>query len=112
MMLQANDTDAENDLDLTTIVIVDAPAHGSVDTSKNDGTVDYTHDSSETTTDSFTYTIKDGSGAVSGKATVTITVTPVNDDPIAADDSDSTTEGGSVTMDIASNDTDAEGVCC
>ena len=43
------------------------------------------------------------------KATVTITVTPVNDDPVANNDSDTTTEGGSVTMDIASNDTDAEG---
>ena len=69
----------------------------------------FTHDGSETTTGSFKYTIEDADGATSNKATVTITVTPVNDNPVANNDSDTTTEGGSVTMDIASNDTDAEG---
>ena len=38
------------------IVIVGAPANGSA-VAKVDGTVDYTHDGSETSSDSFTYTI-------------------------------------------------------
>ena len=46
--------------------------------------MDYTHDGSETTSDSFTYTIDDLSGATSNTATVDITVTPVNDAPTIA----------------------------
>ncbi len=105
--LAANDSDAENTLDLNSLVIGAAPAHGSLVVNA-DGTVGYTHDGSETTGDSFTYTIRDIDGAVSNEATVTITVTPVNDAPVAADDSTSADEGATVTIDLAANDTDAE----
>jgi hypothetical protein len=47
-----------------------------------DGTVDYTHNGSETVTDGFTYEILDNSGVTSNTATVTVTVTPLNDPPI------------------------------
>ena len=72
--LAANDTDADDGLDLATITVVASPANGSVVVNA-DGTVDYTHDGSETLTDTFTYSIKDNSTAVSNTATVTITVT-------------------------------------
>src|SRR5207245_2333415 len=71
------------------------PAHGSVTLNAN-GTFSYSHDGSETTTDSFTYKTCDngttGSPPVadpkcSGTATVSITVTPVNDPPVANNDS-------------------------
>ncbi|MBL8821071.1 MAG: tandem-95 repeat protein [Planctomycetia bacterium] len=105
--LAGNDTDAENQLDLTSIVIVDQPANGSI-VVNNDGTVSYTHNGSETTSDSFTYTIKDADGATSNTATVTITVTPQNDAPVAVDDQESITQGGSVVVNVAGNDTDAD----
>src|SRR5258708_2884026 len=72
--LAANDTDADGTIDLTSIVITQNAAHGNI-VVNSDGTVSYTHDGSETTSDSFQYTIKDNNGLVSGTATVSVTVT-------------------------------------
>src|SRR2546425_1047626 len=81
-------------------------------------------DGSETASDSFTYKTCDngttGSPPVadpkcSGTATVSITVTPVNDAPVATGDSATVAEGGTVTVldstaaSVLANDTDAEG---
>ena len=66
------------------------------------------HDGSETTSDSFTYTIKDASGATSNVATVSLTINPQNDPPVAVNDSSSVNEGASVNIDLAGNDTDDE----
>ena len=78
--LCANDSDIDDGLDLTSIAITSGPANGSIIVNA-DGTVDYTHDGSETVADSFSYTIKDNLGNVSNIATVTINVNPVNDAP-------------------------------
>ena len=89
--LSANDSDSDG-LDLASIVITSGPANGSIVVNAN-GTVDYTHDGSETVSDSFTYTIKDSLGNVSNIATATITVNPVNDAPVVnATASDTGTE--------------------
>ena len=49
-----------------------------------DGTFSYTHNGSEKIfTDSFTYQVCDGA-LLSNVATVTITITPVNDVPVVA----------------------------
>ncbi len=74
--LAVNDSDADDGLDLASIIIAAAPANGSVSVNA-DGSVDYTHDGSNTVSDVFTYTIKDNNAAVSNVATVTIAVTPV-----------------------------------
>jgi VCBS repeat-containing protein len=47
----------------------------------SDGSFTYTHDGSETTSDSFIYHANDGSSD-SNTATVTISITPVNDAPV------------------------------
>ncbi len=73
--LVANDSDADDGLDITSIVIVADPANGMVVVNV-DGTVNYTHNGSNTASDSFSYTIKDISGAVSNIANVEITVSP------------------------------------
>ena len=52
----------------------------------NNGSFTYTHDGSENFTDSFTYTVDDSDSGTSNVATVTITITPGNDAPIATDD--------------------------
>ena len=106
--LLANDSDAENDT--LSVTAVAGAVNGTVTLSEDKATVTFTHDGSETTSGSFTYTVSDGTAT--DTATVTaITVTPANDAPVAANDSASVAEGGSV--DIASstllaNDSDAE----
>ncbi|MCP4410660.1 MAG: DUF4347 domain-containing protein, partial [Gammaproteobacteria bacterium] len=76
--LANNDSDPDNALDLNSIVITSAPANGSL-LVNGDGTVTYTHDGSNTVSDSFNYTIKDVSGETSNAASVTLTVTPTFD---------------------------------
>src|SRR5437773_1931605 len=114
----ANDTDAgRNTLTATKL---SAPAHGSVPLNA-DGTFSYSHDGSETTSDSFTYKTCDNGttngspdGKCSGTATVSLTVTPVNDAPAARKDSATVAEGGTVTVldstaaSVLANDTDAD----
>ena len=56
---------------------------------------------------SFTYTITDANGATD-TATVTMTVTGVEDPPNAVDDSDSTNEDTAKTVDVLANDTDPD----
>ncbi|WP_258097562.1 tandem-95 repeat protein [Marinoscillum pacificum] len=102
------DTDADGTIDLSTITIVGGPSNGTL-TDNGDGTIDYAHDGSETTTDSFTYTIDDNDGATSNTATVTITITPVNDAPFADDDALTVNEGATLAVDVADGDTDADG---
>ena len=61
-------------------------------TDNGDGTVDYVPDANFFGTDTFTYTVQDDDGAISNIATVTVTVTAVNDAPVANDDAASTDE--------------------
>src|SRR5207253_1471435 len=73
-----------------------------------DQTLTFTTNANSTTDAFFTYTVKDGSGAESAQATVTIDVTPVNDAPVAALDGVSTPEDTAVTFDVRTNDTDVD----
>src|SRR5690606_12818419 len=59
-------------------------------------------------TDSLTYAISDGNGGTA-TATVAITVAPVNDAPVAADDSASTDEDTSLVIAVLANDGDVDG---
>jgi len=100
----ANDTDAE--LDSLSVQVTTAPANGATVVNA-DNSITYTHDGTETTSDSLVYTISDGNGGVD-TATVTISVSPVNQAPIAINDSGSVNEGGSSVIDVLQNDSDAE----
>lgn len=63
----------------------------------------------QTATTSFTYTVSDGQGGAD-TATVTVTVTGANDAPVAADDGTFVvTPGRSVTGNVLTNDSDADG---
>ena len=70
----ANDTDLDDGLDLATVVITQQPANGTLTVNATTGRVTYTPNLGFYGTDTFRYTIKDKSGAVSNVATVTIDV--------------------------------------
>ncbi len=74
------DNDSNPGGDPLTPVLVDPPAHASFFQVMPDGTFDYTHDGSETTSDSFTYRASDGVNE-SEVATVSLEITPINDAP-------------------------------
>ena len=78
-----DDTDTENDPLTATLVPGSGPFHhqGSFSLSSS-GTFTYQHDGSETTTDTFDYTLSDGLSNVT--VSVTINITPVNDCPVTA----------------------------
>ncbi|HUT12347.1 MAG TPA: Ig-like domain-containing protein [Thermoguttaceae bacterium] len=94
----ANDTDAdyEDDLDdarkpndvdeVLSVKSVSDPPNGSVQISADKLSVTYTPDPNYHGTDSFTYVMEDITGTTS-EATVTLTVDPVNDKPVANADS-------------------------
>ncbi len=79
-----NDTDADS-LDTITTNVVTMPFNYSAFIVNSDtGTFTYTHDGSETSTDSFSYRVLDGNGSSSSIVTTNITITPVNDCPIVS----------------------------
>ncbi len=56
----------------------------------------------------FQYTISDGAGGTATGA-ATVTITPVNDPPVAVNDSATTAQGTPVTISVLANDTDIDG---
>jgi len=101
----ANDSDADGDG--LTVQSVGAAANGSV-VINGDSTVTYTPAPNFFGGDSFTYTISDGAGGVD-TASVAVTVLPVNDPPVALDDTGSTDEDTTTLIDLLINDTDVDG---
>ena len=82
------------------------PASGTVALNP-DGSFTYTPAANFNGIDSFTYTASDGT-AVSNVATVTISVTGVNDAPVAGNDAATTTEEAAISGTVLGNDTDAD----
>ena len=106
--IAANVNQGENPLDLASIAIVSGPANGST-VINADGTVVYTHDGSETGADSFTYTIDDTMGVSSNVATVSFTITPVNDAPtISGTPATRVGEGGFYSFTPTADDADGD----
>ena len=101
----ANDSDPDGDS--LTITAVGTPLHGSVAINPN-RTIAYTPAANYQGADSFTYTIGDGHGGTD-TAAVNVTITPVNDRPVAANDTATTAEDTAVTIAVLANDTDRDG---
>lgn len=104
----ANDSDSDSDLNPASVTIVTAPQHGATNINLANGVVTYTPTANFHGSDSFTYTVEDAYSSVSNVATVNITVTPVNDAPVAVSDLTSTPEDNAVSIDVAANDSDID----
>ena len=100
-----NDSDADGNS--LTGSLLDGPSHGTLSL-ENDGSFTYQPEAGYHGADAFTYVARDGEQA-SAPATVVITVTSVNDPPVARDDAATVDEDGSVVVDVLGNDSDADG---
>ena len=97
-----NDTDVEND---TLSISAVTATSGTVTSSAGD--VIYTPEANFSGQASVTYTLSDGTDTTNG--VLTITVTPVNDAPVANPDTTTILEDASATsINVLSNDTDEE----
>ncbi|EHO8536311.1 tandem-95 repeat protein, partial [Vibrio parahaemolyticus] len=100
-----NDT-FEDDGKVVSLDTNNGPANGTVSVNP-DGSVTYTPNDNYVGKDTFTYIVT--SGGVSESTTVNVDVTPVNDAPVAKDDTATTQEDTAVTIDVLPNDTDVDG---
>ncbi|MDF4837074.1 tandem-95 repeat protein [Vibrio parahaemolyticus] len=100
-----SDVDTGDSFDLTSVNVVDQPAHGSVSVTAS-GAIIYSPEEDYFGEDSFTYTVADVAGAVSNVATVTMTVTPVNDAPMAQAQSQTLDEDNSLVITLVGSDID------
>jgi len=105
----SNDSDPDLPAQTLTIIAVTQPANGTVTT--NGSTVTYTPAPNFNGINTFTYTISDGQTPIPGTATgtVTMTVTPVNDPPVAMPNAYQVAEDGSITFNPRTNDSDPDG---
>ena len=104
----ANDGDVDGDA--LTAAVVSGPAHGHVDLA-TDGSFTYTPNANFHGTDSFTYTAT-GGGANSSPATVALTITPVNDVPLAIGETYGGQQGKQIVVlapGVLANDGDIDG---
>src|SRR5437588_812801 len=111
----ANDTDADGDL--LTVASVGAPAHGTTAINAVN-TITYAPAVNNNGADSFTYTISDGPDSFTYKAsdgtlnsnvaTVTITVTAVNDPPVANAQSVTTNQDTTKAITLTASDVDGD----
>ncbi|HEX5761159.1 MAG TPA: Ig-like domain-containing protein, partial [Thermoanaerobaculia bacterium] len=105
----ANDTDADGGA--KTIASATDPANGTVTVAGDGLSLSYTPDANYCNTvsgipDTFTYTLSPGGDT----ATVSVTVTCVDDDPTAVDDAATVNEDSSGNViDVLANDTDPDG---
>src|SRR5512132_2282183 len=102
--------DSDPDGDTLSAVVASGPSHGSLTLNAN-GSFTYTPAADYHGSDSFTYRAGDGT-LTSNLATVTITVSAVNDAPVAAADTYTTAEDTTLTVaapGVLGNDSDPDG---
>jgi len=103
----ANDTDQDAAQVLTVSAVTD-PQAGVATIDAGGATISYTPVPNANGVDAFSYTVSDGAGQ-SATASVTVTVTPVNDPPNAADESLALLSDTSANLAVLTNDGDVDG---
>ena len=110
-----NDTDPDGNLDPTSVTVTVAPTNGTAAVNATNGEVTYTPNPDFNGNDTFTYQVCDASvPPLCDTAVVTIVVNPINDPPVANDDSNyQVTKGQTLTINtvptgLLGNDTDVD----
>ena len=103
-----NDLDIDGEIDPTTISIITAARHGELSIDPITADIRYLPNKDFNGSDSFGYVVKDSEDATSNEANVSITVTSVNDAPIANNDTVVLLEDMSHLINVLGNDTDVE----
>ncbi|MFN8153944.1 MAG: Ig-like domain-containing protein [Bacteroidia bacterium] len=103
-----NDTDPDNNLDTTLITVTAGPFNGTVVVGPG-GLITYTPNPNYYGPDSLFYTVCDsGIPVYCDSAWVFFNILPVNDPPLAVDDTASTVEDSCIQIAVLANDTDVE----
>ncbi|MGI0013942.1 MAG: cadherin-like domain-containing protein, partial [Nitrososphaera sp.] len=102
----ANDNDIDGDTLVATLANGSSTLYGNI-TMNVDGSFTYTPVANYNGADSFQYEVSDGNGGTD-TGTVTLTVNPLNDAPIANDDSGYTTLENPVLVKVLQNDIDID----
>ena len=106
-LLPVLDNDIDPDaLPLSVIGISNGPGNG-VANIRNGALIEYRPGAGFVGQDQFTYTAQD-SGGLTVTANVTITITNVNDAPLAVNDVVATDRNSSLSIDVLANDSDEE----
>lgn len=95
------------DGDALSATVVSMPAHGAL-TMGADGLLTYTPEPNYNGLDAFAFTVSDGRDE-SAPAEISITVLPVNDAPVGANDEASGAEETTILIDVLANDNDIDG---
>ncbi len=113
----SNDTDSDGTIDPASVDL--DPASAGVQktitvasgtwTVDNNGVVTFAPALNYNGSASITYTVNDNGGLTSNVANISVTVSSVNDAPVAVNDAASTDEDQAVTFSVTANDTDADG---
>lgn len=90
-----------------TFTTLQAPEHGNLQW-QNSGGYTFTPDNNFYGTDTFTYRVCDN-GNLCDEASVTITINAINDAPVIGSETSEVNEDETLTQNLATNDSDAEG---
>ncbi|MFM7308982.1 MAG: Ig-like domain-containing protein, partial [Flavobacteriales bacterium] len=101
----SNDTDIEGDA--LTFAVVNGPASGTLNLDASSGAFTYTPSNNFNGIITFTYSACDAT--LCDTATVSITINPVNDTPVANDDAINTANDVLLSNSVAGNDSDVDG---
>ncbi|MBF0370351.1 MAG: tandem-95 repeat protein [Magnetococcales bacterium] len=101
--LSASDVDGDS----LTYEIVSSPSLGTIDLIASTGAYTYTPNDNANGTDIFTFIANDGTDD-SNTATVTVTINPVNDAPVAEDGTLSTSENTAASGTVSASDVDGD----
>jgi Ca2+-binding RTX toxin-like protein len=108
VVLDLVDNDIDPDGDLLTVTAVSVPVEQGTVVNNDDGTATFTPAPDFNGEATVTYTIADPDGEESTAVHV-VDVTPINDAPVAEDDTDTTVEDTPITVDLLDNDSDVDG---